>query len=579
LATLLIQENKSLGYEIIAFCWLCLQLKALKRKSLLEDLSDNFTKIGMHDLWYEFAILESKVQNSKYQRWVYQVDKKRAIGRSSHWRERVERMCFLGEGWAGLQGLDMVDFGSIEVFKLEVEILKADYELDLDLSGLKLLKSLDVQTNGLTVRAHGLGALKNLGYLCWSAPGFSPCLDGLGHLTNLQVLKVSNCLGIKVLDFTQLKLLCIAEIDHFPDLITIQGLNSTKANLQYLQISSCRLLQECLGLDKLYALEELWLRSCGKLKEMPCLGQLTKLRTLIIYQCKSIMVLRGLGDLVALEELSIWGSSKLSMLPDLVKLTKLQTLEIWNCPMQEVPGLDGLVALTRLTASFEKLLGEPPVLSNLSKLTAVYIDCWNGPIWMSIQNLFMLEELDLRYCKDGDIMPDLQSLRRLRSVSIGSCNFKDLSGLSNSTTLESLDVMYCDELKRLPRFERLTKLTGLFIIGCDNLSEWPSASNLCSLKQLRVDGLSLTKIVSLHEILSNLRELELEGEGCELVLNMASSSQLETLTFQFSKTTEALDLSTFPQTLKELYLSFCDALKRMMCSIPMSSMTLLVVRD
>jgi hypothetical protein len=55
---LLIQENKSLGHENVAFCWLCLQLEVLKRKSLLEDLSDNFTKIGMHDLWYEFAILE-----------------------------------------------------------------------------------------------------------------------------------------------------------------------------------------------------------------------------------------------------------------------------------------------------------------------------------------------------------------------------------------------------------------------------------------------------------------------------------------------------------------------------------------
>jgi Leucine-rich repeat (LRR) protein len=502
----------------------------------------------------------------------------------------VERMCFLEEGWVGLRGLDMADFVSVEVFKLNVEILKADCEVDLDLDRLKLLKSLHVKANGLTVRAHGLGALTNLSYLYWSASGISPWLDDIRHLTNLRVLKLINCLGVKILDFTELKLLRAAQIDHFPDLITLRGLSSMKVTLRSLTIAYCKSLQECLGLDELDALEVLELWSCGKLKEVPCLGQLTKLRKLFIYDCKSIMVLPGLGDLVALEELEIWGSSKLSVLPDLVKLTKLQTLDIGDCPMQEVPtldigdcpmqevpGLDGLVALTRLRASFEKLLGDPPVLSNLSKLTSVTLHYWNGPIWMSIQNLLMLENLGLWYCKDGDIMPDLQSLRRLRSVSIGSCNFKDLSGLSNSTTLERLDVMYCDELKRLPRFERLTKLTGLRIMGCDNLSEWPSASNLCSLKQLRVDGLSLTKIVSLHEILSNLRELELHGKGCEHVLKMASLSQLETLTIFNWETTEALDLSsTFPQ-LKELELRSCSALKRMMCSIPMSSMTKLVV--
>ena len=122
-----LRELKSLGHENVAFCWLCLQLEVLKRKSLLEDLSNNFTHIGMHDLWYEFAVFESKAQNSKKQ--------------------------------------------SQQVIAFQ---------------------SLDVEANGLTVRAHGLEALTNLSYLYWSASVISPWLDGIKHLTNLILVCIGN---------------------------------------------------------------------------------------------------------------------------------------------------------------------------------------------------------------------------------------------------------------------------------------------------------------------------------------------------------------------------------------------------
>ncbi|KAG0598142.1 hypothetical protein M758_12G049500 [Ceratodon purpureus] len=554
-------------------------LEVLKRKSLLEDLTDNFTRIGMHDLWIEFAVAETKAQDSREQRWVYHVDGKKALGRSGRWRESVERMCFLKEGWRGLEGLNLTDFVNVEAFKLIVVILTPDCDLDLDLSGLKHLKSLELDTRGLTVRAEGLSSLSSLVFLSWITPRFAPCLDGIGRLTKLEDLQLVSCKGTRVLDLTELRFLRNVSIIQFPDLISLKGLGSRMADLRILRIVDCKSFRECPGVGELYALEMLLLGGCGKLEKLPCLRRLMKLRRLYIDDCKSIRAVPGLSDLVSLEEFSAFGCSKLAILPDLAKLTKLRWLDIEKCPLQDVPGLDGLFFMTTLVASFGKLSGEPPVLSKLSALKIVCIDRWNGPIWASIQSLLILEELHLSVCKGEDVMPDLKDLERLRNVTLGFCEYKDLSGLSNSTALETLFLDRCEKLERLPEFGRLTKLTELDIMGCPNLRDWRSESELCSLKTLAVDGSSVTSFVRDLETLTRLRQLYLCGSECETVLSMASlCSQLESLAiFEFSQM-EALDLTNFSH-LEELVLGGCSALERVTCGTPLTYLTKLEVID
>lgn len=51
-----------LNFEDIWCCGVALQLESLKQISLLEDLDDGWTKIGMHDLWHKFCITEIKVK-------------------------------------------------------------------------------------------------------------------------------------------------------------------------------------------------------------------------------------------------------------------------------------------------------------------------------------------------------------------------------------------------------------------------------------------------------------------------------------------------------------------------------------
>jgi hypothetical protein len=548
----------------------CLQLQTLKRNSLLEDLNDNFTHIGMHDLWIEFAVAETKSQDSRdHHRWMYQLDEKKALGRrTSRWRESVERMCFLNDGWTALKKLNLYDFPNVEVLKLVAVIKAQDSTLDLDLTGLKQLKSLELHVHSSKIiRVTGLCSLTSLVFLNWDTYPFSPCLKDIGRLTNLQALCLCDCRATRVLDLTNLEALRRVEIIHFPNLTAVRGFCSGMARLQYLAIWRCRELVECAGLGEVWSLEVLQVMDCGRLEELPCLGRLTRLRKLDIFQSKSLRAVPGLSDLVALEMLCAEGCVELAAVPDLVKLTRLQTLDIEDCPVQEVPGLDGLVALTKLHASFGMLLRDQPVrsLSKLSMLKQVKIWGWSGPIWTSIQSLLVLEDLQLLDCTgDESVVPDLRSLVRLKFVFLLKCNCKDVTGLSNSVALETLWFYACAKLERLPKLERLTKLTHLGILGCGSLQDSPSS--LCSsLHSLDVDvPASLMRFATSS---TGLRRLSLwgKGNGWEEALSMIKSSRLETLDFYFCDTMEALDVGKFPR-LEELKLRTCSGLQRVTCS-------------
>ena len=546
---------------------------------MLDDISDDFTRIGMHDLWREFAVVETKSHGIRDQRWVYQVDERRgALGRRGLCRESVERMYFRNWGWKGLEGLKLDDFVNVTALRLDVEISMVDEKLDLDLSGLKQLKLLEVDCRGLAVVCNGLSSLRGLFHLLWWSPGISPCFNEIGCLTNLQYLGLSDVKGVEVLDFTGLDLLRLVGLINLPDLVTVRGFSSRLANLKFLSIGSCMSLQECFGLGEVYSLALITVNDCGVLTVIPDLGRLSSLRIFNIDGCKSLSAVPGLGGLISLEVFSARGCENLVSVPDIGRLTKLQKLNTVLCPMQGLPGLDGLISLTELCSSFGGIAGEQPLFSNLSALKVAFIIGWNGcNLWTSIQNLPMLETLSLEDCRGDDVVPDLQNLNRLKQVIIIKCDVKYLSGLSNATELEVLHVFRCDGLERLPEFERPSKLTELRIDGCKNLGDWPSASNLCSLVSLKVDSVSLTKIMPNLEKLTSLQDLMLCGEGCENVLSMAFLSQLETLEVDGSPRMQSLDLSNYLR-LRVLVLLGCSGLERVTCRTPLGALVDVDVR-
>jgi Leucine-rich repeat (LRR) protein len=544
----------------------------LKRNSLLEDLNDDFTSIGMHDLWIEFAVAETRSQDSRdHHCWMYQVDGKKALRRrTGRWRESVERMCFLNDGWTVLKELNLYDFPNVEVLKLEAVITIQDSTLDLDLTGLKQLKSLELNVSLSKIararaRVTGLCSLTNLVFLRWYTYRFSPCLKDIRRLTNLQVLWLCDCRATRVLDLTYLEALRNVKISLFPNLTAVRGFSSRMARLQSLAIWGCRELVECAGLGEVWSLEVLCVRDSGRLEELPCLGRLTRLRELDISQSKSLRAVPGLSDLVALEMLCAEGCFELAEVPDLVKLTRLHTLDIKDCAVQEVPGLDGLLALTTLHASFDMLAKPVSNLTKLWMLKQVLIRGWSGPIWTSIQSLLVLEDLQLLDCTgDESVVPDLRSLARLKVVGLYKCNCKDVTGLSNSVALERLCIHFCAKLERLPKLERLTVLNHLAITGCVSLQDSPSS--LCSsLHSLSVDVSSLMRFATSW---TGLRRLTLWGEGCYDVLSIMTilmASRLEILHFNYCATMEAVDVGIFPR-LEELTLTKCSGLQRVTCS-------------
>ena len=560
-------------------CFVCLQLEVLKRKSMLDDISDDFTRIGMHDLWFEFAAVETKTQDLRDQRWVYQVDERRgALGRRGLCRESVERMYFRNRGWKGLEDLKLDEFVNVTSLKIYVEISMVDEKLDLDLSGLKQLKFLEVECRGLAISCNGLSSLRSLFYLVWWSPGISPCFNEIGCLTNLQYFLLVDVKGVEVLDFTGLDLLSCVMLLELPDLVTVRGFSSRLANLQTLSIESCMSLQECLGLGEVYSLETFCITQCGVLTVIPDLGRLSNVRMLNFKGCKSLRAVPGFGGLISLEKFIAYGCESLVTVLDMGRLTKLQLLNTQLCPLQGLPGLDGLISLTELCASFGGISREQPLFSNLSALKVAWISGWTGSnLWTSIRNLPMLETLTLKDCRGDDVVPDLQNLKRLKRVLISYCDIADLSVLSNVTALEVLHVCYCDRLERLPEFERPTKLIDLRIYGCKNLGDWPSASNLCSLVSLKVDNVSLTKIMPNLGELTSLQDLMLCGEGCENVLSMAFLSQLETLEVDGSPRMQSLDLSNYLR-LRVLVLLGCSGLERVTCRTRLGALVEMDVR-
>jgi len=117
-----------------------LQLEALKRKSVIEELGD---RIGVHDLWREFAEEETKSGQLECRRWVYVNDDDRtefdeADPSGNRWG-KLRRMCFIGTGLESFKNVNLQYCSNVTVLHLRgyLEGVKL-----VDLTALKFLKSL-----------------------------------------------------------------------------------------------------------------------------------------------------------------------------------------------------------------------------------------------------------------------------------------------------------------------------------------------------------------------------------------------------------------------------------------------------
>ncbi|KAG0559593.1 hypothetical protein KC19_10G116800 [Ceratodon purpureus] len=388
------------------------QLEYLKRRSLLESLGDGRTRMVMHDLWREFCVAEAAIGKFEDGRCLFVEEESSKLAETSPgpggcWRN-MRRMCFLNEGWRCLDGVQVDLFVNLLLLKVESGSFSLGGSLEVDVKGLRHLKSLELKTRHLNVKCAGLGSLSKLAYLRWEnyhTP--PPDVEEIGSLRKLQVLILEGFKGDKLPDLGMLTSLRLVSFQGCAAVKTISGLGSKLTNIEFLSLRECYSLQECPGVGDLYALEELNLGHCGQLKDVPCLRMLTRLRRLIIEGCQQLRAVPGLSDLVALEELWASGCTGLEVLPDLRKLSKLRKLKCAGCS-----------ALKRLTCT--------------TPLRAV-------------------EQIDLRDCSSLEEMPDLSTFSQLKWLRLGGCTgLRTLTSSAPLRALLELDLEGCSKLSALP---------------------------------------------------------------------------------------------------------------------------------
>ena len=547
-------EFEEPGWEVNVWVLSISQLGGLKRKSLLEDFGDGRSNIVMHDLWHEFCMAETKAGKLGDRWWVYSEEERRPIGESSPgggcW-EKVMRICLVGEGWRSLRGVQLIEFANVTILKVEIGSIIPPSALDLDVSGLRHLKSLELETEQFFSKIVGLGSLRELVYLSWIREGASnsACIEEIGRLTKLEVLWLGGFTNAEMPDLSMLTSLREAWISGFRNAVTVTGLSSKLSKLRFLGLEWCEKLRDIPGLGELYALEYLSLWGCVGLKEVPFLGRLKRLRVLNLSECDELRAVPGLGDLVALQELYGERFSVLANVADMLKLTELRFVEISGLAGLDVVDVGVFHSLESLSV-YDCVALRSVTCSGLSRALTV----------IRISECASLEE-----------MPDLSTFPQLEELFLENC--AGLMSLTSSVplhTLRFLQLRACRKLRALPGSEEQFECIGLEALtleGCEELKEVPCVRLLTRLRVLEISGCKLLRAVP---GLSHLIALErFLASGCDNLGNLPDMRMLTKLTVLDRSGTpglDSLDLGFVPRQLQEVDFSRCAALMSVTCS-------------
>ncbi|KAG0601993.1 hypothetical protein M758_11G152900 [Ceratodon purpureus] len=504
-------------------------LKGLQRKSLLENLGDGFSKVGIHDLWHEFAVMETTRGKYEHWRWLYYIAGHRSplleSANLSVCKNLQRIMCFgvsLFDNWK--EGNTESHFGKVTVLHLDADPIQNGI---LDLTALMHLKSLalNMKDDG-QIDIVGLGLLRNLGFLKILCKEISvSSVEDIGCLTALQVLelKVGQC--NKLPDLRKLTSLRVVSCNGFRGVETIAGLSSDLIHLKYLIIRSAISMSSFPGVDDVIGLQELDVSECYRLEELPNLQKLTNLQKLCLTRCKSIKGLPGFGSLVALQELLAYDCTQLTELPDMRELTHLRTL--WCNSLKALPGLGELIALEKLGVDFQGVEDHGD-LHQLTRLHTISITGWSSRGLPSLVSLASLYRLEIHRCKGVQKLTGVQNLSRLKSFYVDQCEFQDLSVLSNFTSLQELLLEECYLLERLPDLSKLTQLESITIEYCYSLQTLVGIGPLLQLETLHCSASAITELPDLCNF-PRLRRLYLRK--CRSLCSLFSTGPLNALVY------------------------------------------------
>ncbi|XP_030440317.2 disease resistance protein RPV1-like [Syzygium oleosum] len=457
---------------------------------------------------------------------------------------------------------------------------------------LKSLTQLSLSESGVKELPQSIGDLHNLKVLLMARSFLRSLPRTVGRLKQLEELDASGCkylqgeIPSEVGDLSSLRVLRLEKT-------RISGLPKTiheLSCLQVLDLGKCEELQSLPGLPS--SLTSLYLvcqtipdianlinltHLSMKVEDLSALTTMKTLSRLAEFQIELHDKIEWLPDLPSnLLKLEVSQGPNLERFPDLSNFKRLSELHLRGCSeLTEIKGLEELVCLTALTASFcEKLyklegLGRLvslrsiiirgckalETLPDLSKLKFLKIfdaaDCENLVGIQGLDRWEYLEELDISVCYSIESLPDFSNLKGLKILIAGSClKLVEITGLDNAEHLKELNLSDCSSLERLPELPCLGTLKNLYINGCEKIRDIQALREFSSCKILYIE--ECKSIVNLPD-LSEFEDLEyltvkkcrqladvpgLDGarslkfiniSGCEMLENLPDLSGLELL--------------------------------------------------
>ncbi|OVA19723.1 Leucine-rich repeat [Macleaya cordata] len=386
------------------------------------------------------------------------------------------------------------------------------------ISHLKRLERLSLNgCTSLKQLPNSIGQLCSLSELSLNHSALEELPDSIGSLTTLEILSLIGCRSIVTIPDSIGMLKSLLEL--FLDGSSITNLPASIGSLyhlKHLSVGRCQSLDHLpvsigglvslveLKLDRtsirelpdeignLTALEKLEMRNCKLLSDLPdSIGNMSSLTALVLLNVFIKKLPESIGLLKKLKILNVNKCKQLSKLPASIgNLNCLRKFQMEETGVAELPKEFGMLSslMVLKMAKRPHLDEQPQNVGDHTEMTAP--SARENPklvvLPASFSNLYLLNNLDARYCKLSGMIPDdFEKLSSLEDLKLDYNNFCSLpSSLRGLSLLKSLTLSHCRQLTSLPPLP--SRLTLIDITNCTALESISDLSNLESLQELRL---------------------------------------------------------------------------------------------
>nr|TKS06634.1 hypothetical protein D5086_0000121210 [Populus alba] len=329
-----------------------------------------------------------------------------------------------------------------------------------------------------------------------------------------------------------------------PDIrsLTIEGYGGENFSSWILQLNNLTVLR---------------LKGCSKLRQLPTLGCLPRLKILEMSEMPNV---KCIGN-----EFYSSRDSAGVLFPALQILTlyRMDGLEEWM-----VPGGEVFPCLEELSIEYCRKLKSIKICDELRYLSGEFhgftslrvLSIWSCPKLASIpsvQHCTALVELSIYWCGELISIPgDFRDLNSLKKLKVDGCKLGALpSGLQCCASLEELSIIDWSELIHISDFQELSSLRSLYIRGCDKLIriDWHGLRQLRSLVYLEITACPSLSDIPEDDWLGGLTQLqELTIVGNKKWWSLRGDGGLMTIVGVLYKLNPTPQLEWVPQIPKDM---------------------------